>query len=136
MPHRRRPVRCSSTKRRPESLHPGFSKRAVDRARLDPGALGEVARSLAGRCGDHIRRKSVIALSEAMHDGFNERGLAAARAAENNGEAAVQRQLNRLALLLAEENVTGAELPRNLHNRQSRGFKDVSEPLRRSHLIC
>ena len=56
-------------------------KRAVDRACLDPGALGEVARSLAGRGGDHIRRKSVIALSEAMHDGFNERGLATARAA-------------------------------------------------------
>ena len=113
-----------------------FPKRAVDRACLDPGALGEVARSLAGRGGDHIRHKSVIALSEAMHDGFNERGLAAARAAENNGEAAVQRQLDRLALLFAEENVTGAELPRDLHDRQSRGFKDVSEPLRRSHLIC
>lgn len=108
----------------------------MDRACLDPGALGEVARSLAGRGGDHIRHKSVIALSEAMHDGFNERGLAAARAAENNGEAAVQRQLDRLALLFAEENVTGAELPRDLHDRQSRGFKDVSEPLRRSHLIC
>ena len=75
------------------------------------------------------------ALSEAMHDGFNERGLAAARAAEDDGEAAVQRQLDRLALLLAEENVTGAELLRNLHDRQSRIFKDVSEPLRRSHLI-
>ena len=107
----------------------------MDRARLDPGALGEVARSLAGRGGDHIRLKSVIALSEAMHDGFNECGLAAARAAEDDGEAAVQRQLDRLALLFAEENVTGAELPRNLHDRQSRGFKDVSEPLRRSHLI-
>ena len=71
-----------------------------------------------------------------MHDGFNERGLAAARAAEDDGEAAVQRQLDRLALLFAEENVTGAELLRNLHDRQSRVFKDVSEPLRRSHLIC
>ena len=77
----------------------------MDRACLDPGALGEVARSLAGRGGDHIRHKSVIALSEAMHDGFNERGLAAARAAEDDGEAAVQRQLDRLALLFAEENV-------------------------------
>ena len=108
----------------------------MDRACLDPGALGEVARSLSGRGGDHIRLKSVIALSEAMHDGFNERGLAAARAAEDDGEAAVQRQLDRLALLFAEENVTGAELLRNLHDRQSRIFKDVSEPLRRSHLIC
>ena len=88
-----------------------FPSAPCDRPCLDPGALGEVARSLAGRCGDHIRRKSVIALSEAMHDGFNERGLAAARAAENNGEAAVQHQLDRLTLLLAEENVTGAELP-------------------------
>ena len=71
-----------------------------------------------------------------MHDGFNERGLAAARAAEDDGEAAVQRQLNRLALLLAEENVTGAELLRDRKNRKSRVLKDVSEPLRRSHLIC
>ena len=70
-----------------------------------------------------------------MHDGFNERGLAAARAAEDDGEAAVQRQLDRLALLFAEENVTGAELPRDLHDRQSRIFKDVSEPIRRSYLI-
>ena len=68
--------------------------------------------------------------------GFNERGLAAARAAEDDGEAAVQRQLNRLALLLAEENVTGAELLRDRKNRKSRVLKDVSEPLRRSHLIC
>ena len=77
-----------------------------------------------------------VRASEAMHDGFNERGLAAARAAEDDGEAAVQRQLDRLALLFAEENVTGAELLRNLHDRQSRIFKDVSEPLRRSHLVC
>ena len=104
-------------------MHDGFNERGLAAAR-------------AAENGDHIRHKSVIALSEAMHDGFNERGLAAARAAENNGEAAVQRQLDRLALLFAEENVTGAELPRNLHDRQSRGFKDVSEPLRRSHLIC
>lgn len=43
-------------------------------------------------------------------------------AAENNGEAAVQRQLDRLALLFAEENVTGAELPRDLHDRAKPGL--------------
>ena len=51
------------------------------------------------------------------------------------GEAAVQRQIDRLALLLAEKYVPGAELLRDLHDRQSRVFKDVSELLRRSHLI-
>ena len=70
-----------------------------------------------------------------MHDGFNERGLAAARAAEDDGKTAVQSHLDCFALLLAEENVTGAELLRNRKNRKSRVLKDVSEPFRRSHLI-
>lgn len=92
----------------------------MDRARLDPGALGEVARSLAGRGGEHICLGTVNAPSETVYNGFNERGLAAAGAAEDDGEAAVQRQTDRLALLLAEKYVSGAELLRDLHGRQSR----------------
>ena len=107
----------------------------MDRACLDPGALGEVACSLAGRGGEHGAAEKVSVILKATCNGFDERSLAAAGTAEDDGKTAVQSQLDCFALLLAEGNVTGAELLRNLHDRQSRVFKDGSEPLRRSHLI-
>ena len=108
----------------------------MNRTRINAGALGEVACSLAGGGGEHGAAEKVSIILKATCNGFDERGLAAAGTAEDDGKTAVQSQLDRLALLFTEENVTGAELPRNLHDRQSRIFKDVSEPLRRSHLIC
>ena len=107
----------------------------MNRTRINAGALGEVACSLAGGGGEHGAAEKVSIILKATCNGFDERGLAAAGTAEDDGKTAVQSQLDCFALLLAEEDVADVELLRNRKNRKSRVLKDVGEPLRRSHLV-